>query len=167
MNQDATALFHADHNNDVAGGAGAAPSVATLNAAKTAMATQTDQSGNAILNILMKYVIVPRALESTANVVKRSEHDPDAVDLRRANVFKDTFEVVSDGRLDQADPAEWFAAGDPNITDTVEVAFLDGDPNPFLESKEGFTVDGVSYKVRLPCAAAALDYRALYRNDGN
>jgi len=58
-------------------------------------------------------------------------------------------------------------SANPNVFDTLEVAFLDGQEAPFLESKDGWNVDGVEYKVRLDAVAGALDYRGLYQNDGN
>jgi hypothetical protein len=51
--------------------------------------------------------------------------------------------------------------------DTVEVAFLDGNQTPFLESQDGWKQDGVEYKVRIDAVAGAMDYRGLYQNDGN
>ena len=60
MNEDAVALFAAGHNNFVPGGSGAAPSVATIDAARTAMAIQTDPSGSAVLNIDPAFLICPR-----------------------------------------------------------------------------------------------------------
>ena len=58
LNQDSTALFHANHSNLVAPGSGAAPSVTTVEAAITAMALQTDPAGNT-LNIKPAYLLCP------------------------------------------------------------------------------------------------------------
>ena len=36
--------------------------------------------------------------------------------------------------------------------DTIEVAYLDGNDVPYLEQQDGFSVDGVTFKVRIdPC----------------
>jgi hypothetical protein len=43
---------------------------------------------------------------------------------------------------------------------------LNGNEKPYLETKDGFEVDALEYKVRIDCAAKAVDYRALYMNDG-
>lgn len=167
MNEDAKALFHADHSNFVAGGSGAAPSVATIDAAKTAMAIQTDPSGSAVLNISLGFMIVPKALESTTKQIQMAEKDPAIASGEMPNVLRGTFETVADARLDSDDPLKWYAAANPNLFDTVEVAFLDGQQSPFLETQNGWSVDGVAFKVRLDAAAAPLDYRGLYHNDGN
>ena len=48
----------------------------------------------------------------------------------------------------------------------MTVFFLNGNQTPYLESREGFNMDGVEYKVRIDCGAKAVDWRALYKNDG-
>lgn len=168
MNQDATALFAAGHSNLVAGGSGAAPSVATVEAARTAMATQTDPSGNAILNVRPRFLLVPFALEGTARTIAMAEYDPaGTAGTLTPNTVRNTFEVIADGRLDASDPAAWFMAADPAMIETIEVAFLDGQTTPYMESQNGWSTDGVTYKVRIDAVAAPLDFRGLYMNDGN
>lgn len=51
-------------------------------------------------------------------------------------------------------------------TDTIEVAYLDGVDTPYLESQEGFTVDGIAWKVRIDAGVAALDYRGMVKAAG-
>jgi hypothetical protein len=46
------------------------------------------------------------------------------------------------------------------------VYFLNGVQTPYLESRDGWTVDGTEWKVRIDAAAAVTDYRGLYRNAG-
>jgi HK97 family phage prohead protease len=167
LNQDAKALFHADHGNFVAAGSGAVPSVATINAARTAMATQTDPSGAAILNIRPSILIVPAALESTGRAIQMAEKDPAIASGEMPNTVRGTFETVSDARLDADDAAKWYMSASPTMFDTVEVAFLDGQQTPFMESQNGWSTDGVSYKVRIDATAAPMDFRGLYHNDGN
>jgi hypothetical protein len=48
----------------------------------------------------------------------------------------------------------------------LEVAFLDGNDAPYLESETGFTVDGTRWKVRLDFGIAAVDYRGAVTNAG-
>ena len=168
LNQDSTVLFHADHGNLIPDGSGAAPSVATVEAARTAMATQTDPSGAAILNVRPAYLLCPYALEGTARTIANGEYDPDATaGTLTPNTVRGTFMVISDARLDNADAAAWYMAASPMMIDTVEVAFLDGQRDPYLESQGGWDVDGVEYKVRIDAVAAPLDFRGLYKNDGN
>ena len=55
---------------------------------------------------------------------------------------------------------------DQGMHDTFEVAFVNGQQSPYLESRDGWTVDGIEYKVRTEFGVAALDYRAMFRNKG-
>ena len=167
LNQDSTELFHADHSNLVAPGSGAAPSVSTLQAGMTAMALQTDPAGQT-LNIMPAYLLVPVALKATAQVLMAAQYDPaGTAGTLTPNTVQGTMTVVADPRLDADDPLQWYLAANPNTHDTVEVAFLDGNQTPYLESQDGWKQDGVEYKVRIDAVAGALDFRGLYQNDGN
>lgn len=168
MNEDSIELFDAaTHANFVAGGSGAAPSVATINAARTAMATQTDPSGAASLNITPRFLLVPHALEGTGLQIQMAEKDPAIASGEAPNFLRGTFETIAEARLDADDAAKWYMAASPSLVDTVGVGFLDGQQSPFLETQNGWSVDGVAFKVRIDAAAAPLDFRGLYHNDGN
>jgi len=168
LNQDATALFHADHSN--LGTAGAITET-TLDEFGQLMALQTSPAPaagetGATLNIRPKYLIVPRAIAMTAIKVTQTPTAPDTAGALDVNTQANMWTVVSDARLDADDAAQYYAAADQNIADTVEVAFLDGNDTPYMESMNGFTTDGVAYKVRIEAAAAALCFRGLARNAG-
>ena len=62
--------------------------------------------------------------------------------------------------------APWYLAAAQG-RDTIEVSYLDGVDKPYMEQQEGFTVDGVAWKVRLDAAPAIADYRGIYKNPGN
>ena len=55
---------------------------------------------------------------------------------------------------------------DPSEAPVIEVAFLDGNQEPYVEQQAGFTVDGTQYKVRLDFGVAAIDYRGAVTNAG-
>jgi len=162
MAQDSTALFDvATHANYVT--SGAAPSVATLETGRTAMALQTDPAGKT-LGIRPAYLIVPEALRSTANVLMTAQYDPaGTAGTLTPNTVSGVMTVVSDHRLDTANSSGWYLAA---AADTVIIGYLNGQQTPYLESKDGWNVDGVEYKVRIDAAAAAADFRGLYYNDG-
>lgn len=161
---DATALFHANHKN--LAGAGGAPTTATVDAGRVAMATQKDRSGNSVaLNIRPRYMLVPVALEGTSKVLMASEFDPSKTQ-RVPNSVAGLAEVISDARLDAASTTAWYLAADPNATDTIEVSYLDGVQTPLLEQQDGWKVDGVEFKVRLDAAVKALAWEGLYKNAG-
>ena len=168
LNQDATALFDAAGHSNYYTGAGA-PSVATVDAMITAMALQTDPSGNAILNISPKYLLVPKAIRATAEVLMSSTLNPAegaTTSFREPNSVMNVAQVVSDGRLDAASTTAWYMLADQNMHDTVEIAFLDGNSTPYTESRNGWTIDGVEFKVRIDAAAAALDFRGVQKHAG-
>jgi len=161
---DGTVLFHADHSNLAS--SGGAPTVATVSAAKAAMAKQTDPSGNATVRMPAATIIVPVALEGTTKTLVASETDPSKANSKVPNIHRGTLEVVSDARLDVNSAVKWYLGSDAQMFDTIEVGYLDGNPNPFMEQQNGWDVDGVEMKVRIDAAAKALDHRGLYQNPG-
>lgn len=158
---DGVALFHASHSNLAA--AGAAPSVTTWDAARTAMAIQKD--GGATVNVRPRYTLVPVALEGVSRTLAASEFDP-AKTQRVPNHVRGMVEVISDARLDANSAAAYYFAGDPSVSDTVEVAYLNGEQNPFMEERTAWSTDGAEFKVRMDAGVAPLDFRSLFKNPG-
>ena len=169
MNQDGKTVFHADHNNS---GTAGAPSVTTLDEARKLMALQTDPADKAnALNIRASFFIVPVGLMTTADILMSSEHDPVGNagakgGARQPNPFRSSYQVIADARLDKNSATEWYMAADANVFDTIEVGFVGGRREPSLESREGWTVDGVEWKVRHEFGVAVLEYRTLFKNAG-
>lgn len=156
-------LFHAVHKNLLAGGG---ITTAGVDAMRVAMAKQSD--GDAVLNIRMAKLIVPVALEGTAKVVMESEYEVGAGAKNNTvpNSVRGLAEVISDARLDVASATTWYGAADQNIHDTIEVQYLDGNQAPTLEQQDGWTRDGVQFKVRMDAGVKALDFRTLAKNPG-
>ncbi|EBA08943.1 unknown protein encoded within prophage CP-933U [Sagittula stellata E-37] len=161
---DGTALFHADHNN--LAGSGAAPSIATLSAGRTAMKTQKEREGGPSLNIRPAYILSPAALETDFDQLINSTVDPTATKGHAKNPVAGMAEVISDARLDDASATAWYLAANPAAFDTIEVAYLDGVQSPYIEQKTGWTSDGVELKVRIDAGVAPLDFRTMYKNAG-
>ncbi len=166
---DGNALFSVAHSNYVAGGTGAAPSVATLNAAYASMALQTDPGG-ATLNITPTYILAGHTLRGTIDALLASSLNPaegGTTAFQAANVWQARLTPVYDARIDADDTAKWYLTAATNQIDTVEVAYLNGVQTPRLEREEGFTVDGVIMKVAHDVGVSPLDWRGMYHNDGN
>jgi HK97 family phage prohead protease len=166
LNQDSLALFDAGHSNT---GTAGAPSVATLDEMRQLMALQSDPSDSSHgLNIRPAYILVPVALETTSNILSTAEKDPagGAGKSEAPNPFVGTFEVVADPRLDADSSVKWYMAGNQNVNDTVEVGFVNGQSEPSLESRDGWSVDGIEYKTRIEVGVSVLDFRALAYNAG-
>jgi hypothetical protein len=160
---DGLALFVAGHNNVASAGV---ISITTLDAATTAMATQkaADDSDEVALNIRGSFLIVPVAIATAARTLIAAETDPSQSNSKKPNPFRDAFTVISDARLDANSASKWYMTADPNMYDTVEIAYLDGNDQPFLDQKDGWDVDGIEFKVRIDAAATALDHRTMFRN---
>lgn len=162
---DGKTLFHADHKNLLAG---ASISTASVDAMGAAMALQTDGGGAKAMNMSLATLIVPRALQGAAKVVRDSENEVGASAKNNTvpNSVRGTFEVVSDARLDLSSPTGWFGAANANMHDTVEVNYLDGNDRPYLEAQQGWNVDGTQFKVRIDAGVDPLDFRGLAKNPG-
>lgn len=161
---DGTVLFHADHNNLLTG---AAITTSSVDAMQVAMGTQKDRSNNTTaLNIMLAYLLVPRALKGTAMTVRDSQFEVTGASKANTtpNWVNGTFDVVADARLDAASASNWYGAANPNSTDTIEVAYLDGQQEPLLEQRDGWSVDGVEFKVRLDAGVKALAWEGMAKN---
>lgn len=165
---DSVQLFHADHKNLAA--VAAAMSVASLDAARSAMARQVDPDSIATggLNIRPKYLLVPVGLGGLARTMMSAEKDPGASspNASKPNHIRGMATVIDDARLDTHSATAWYLAADPNSHDTIEVAYLNGNETPMIDQQDGWKVDGVEFKVRIDAAVKALDFRGLYKNAG-
>ncbi|WQI22622.1 Clp protease ClpP [Stenotrophomonas maltophilia] len=160
---DGKPLFHADHGNLLPA---ALISTASVDAMQAAMALQKSPSGQ-IIQVPMKGLLTPITLRGTARTVRTAEYAVGgAPGSNDPNIVRDTFDVWGDGRLDQKDKKAWYGIANSAYVDGIVVGYLDGNETPYLEQHQGFTVDGVAWKVRLDAAPAIADYRGLYKNPG-
>ena len=116
---------------------------------------------------------VNKAGEQTARVTKSNAGTFNALEIiwktleyePRANPYSGSyFTRVYEARLDDASSVIWYLAGPKGKT--VKVFFLNGNRTPYLETKEGWNIDGVEFKVRIDAGAKAMDWKALIRNAG-
>ena len=160
--QDNIALFDTKHGN--VAGTGEALSVKAIAKAITAMRRQKGITGDATLNITPKYLVVPPELEMTAYQIVNSTAAVDGVNSGVVNPYKGRFIVVADAEL--TDPDAWYLVADASQHDTIEVTYLNGVETPRLETRQGFDVDGIEYKVAFDCGVSALDFRGVFKNAG-
>lgn len=170
MNEDGVAVFHSSHNNLVAS-SGGPPSVATLDVAKVAMAKQKDPNTQKALNIRLKHVIVPVALETATLTLKAAQYDPAGTTASKStrdapNPFQGKFEVTADARLDADSATEWYSLADQNEQDTIAVSFLNGKEVPTVETMSVWDALGVSMRVYLDVGAAWIGWRGAHKNVG-
>jgi hypothetical protein len=132
------------------------------------MASQTGLDGSSVLNIVPKYVIVPKAKETTARMalvaitsnVKASDQ----------NYFTGRLEVVADAELDNngSGTTIWYGAADPNIFPGMEVTHLEGQEGPqmYRTENEGGVL-GLQFYAFLDFGCAPVDWRPLYKSSGS
>jgi hypothetical protein len=159
---DGKTLFHADHKNITTA---AALSMAAIDADRVAMASQLDVSGNDFLDLRPAVLLVPIGLGGTARSINDAQYDPDTANkLQKPNIVNGLFrDIVDSPRLTGT---RRYAFADATEAPVLEVAFLDGASDPYLEVQDGFDVDGARYKVRLDYGVAATDYRGAITNAG-
>nr|DAU57205.1 MAG TPA: major capsid protein [Caudoviricetes sp.] len=160
--QDNIALFDTKHGN--VAGTGEALSVKAIAKAITAMRRQKGITGDATLNITPKYLVVPPELEMVAYQIVNSTAAVDGANSGVVNPYKGRFVVVADAEL--TDPDAWYLVADASQHDTIEVTYLNGVETPRLETRQGFDVDGIEYKVAFDCGVSALDFRGVFKNAG-
>lgn len=157
---DGNPLFSEAHGNIDESGVPMSPAI--LSELRRKMRLQKDDFDTA-LNISPAFVIVPAGLESAAMQVLNSTSVPGAdSNSGIANPVSKMGQLIVESRLDRVATPYWYVAAEQG-SDTIEVAYLDGVDTPYLEEQEGWSVDGVSLKVRIDAGVAPLDYRGLAR----
>lgn len=156
---DGVALFHATHGNLGSG----VIAEAGLNSARVAMRTQKKLDKVTPMNLAPRFLIVPAALETTGQKMLATIA-PNA--SSSVNPFAASMQLLVESRLDAASAAVWYCAADPNQIDTIEYAYLEGQQGAYLETRNGFEVDGVEMKVRLDFGAGLIDHRGFYKSTG-
>lgn len=157
---DGNALFHASHSNTGSG----VIAEAGLTTMRKKMRTQKKLDGSTPLNLAPAFLIVPAALETTAQKFLTTVTPDQASSV---NPFANSMQLLVEARLDSASEAQWYGAADPNRIDTIEYCYLEGEEGAYMETRQGFDVDGVEMKVRLDFGAGVIDYRGLYRSSGS
>jgi len=149
-------------NKNLRTGTGGALSVASLDAARVAMRTQ--KLGGNSLGIRPEYLIVPASLETAATKLMRDTVLAGASN-GESNPVSGLAQVISEARLDDTSLTAWFLAAG-GMYDTIEVAYLNGNSAPTLQSQDGWSVDGTIFKVKMVAGVAPIEHRTLYKSNG-
>jgi len=155
---DGNQLFDAtNHANYTA--TGTAISIASLSVGRQQMRQQKSPGGN-FLNIYPKYLVVGPQQEAAA--LQFTSVNYVATQGSNINIWAGKLEVIVDARITDK---SWFLIADPMLIDTSEYATLDGQ-EIFSETRYGFEVDALQYKVRSVFGAKAIEWRSHYKNAG-
>lgn len=160
---DGLVLYVAGHSNLQTG---AAISVASLGIMRAAMRNQTGLDG-ALLNLEPRYLIVPPELETIAQQFTRSITPEQGANV---NPFSGALQVITEPRIATGTGGstdDWYFAASPGQVDILELARLQGEEGPMIETETDFDTDGVSMKVRHEIGFKTIDHRGLQKNPGS
>jgi len=158
---DGTALFDTSVHKNLASSGGAI-SVSTVGAGEAAMLKQTTANGKRKLNIRPAFWLGPVALKALADQFFASLKEGTQAKPELVNPYAGVIKPIVDARLDDASATNWYLAGPKGKF--VKVFFLNGQEAPRVETKQGWTIDGVEFKVSVDVAGKAVDWRTGYKN---
>lgn len=163
---DGNNLFSAAHGNV---GTSGVISDTTLGELRALLRKQTGLNGR-LMNTQMTWLWVPTALE-TIGEKQLAAVQPQEVS--KVNPFgpngRTPLQMIVEPRLDAAlggSDTRWYGAADIGQIDMIELARLEGEDGPVIESREGFDVLGMEISVRHTVAAKAIEHRGMNKNDG-
>lgn len=176
-----TAVTTAGGHANLAGG-GTALSVSSLQTGWAAIKKQKGLAGSARLELVPKFLLVPTSIEFSTQQLIGSDYlipgiagggssgTPVAgtVNQGQRNPFVNKLTVIGSTRLDDNSNTAWYLFSDyrDGQTDTIEVCFLEDEPEPVAKSETDFDTDDIKFALRHTVAAKAIDYRGLYKNPG-
>jgi hypothetical protein len=167
-----TALFHANHGNLLTGAGSSidntvqsAVPLTALGKGRAAMRLQKGPQGTP-LNLIPRFVAVPTALETYMLQLVYPINIASADATKVVPEWVRGLVPVVEPRLDANSGNAWYLIADPAQIDTVEYCYLEGQQGVYIETKQGFEVDGVEIKARMDFGAAALDFRGMQKNAG-
>ncbi|VVP57173.1 prohead protease/major capsid protein fusion protein [Pseudomonas fluorescens] len=156
---DGNTVFSVEHGNFTT--PGTPINTESLALGREMMASQTSESGEA-LSIVPRFLIVGPKQSLAAYQYTSSNYTPNTPaainDSRNANLV-----VIVEGRIVDY---RWYLMADPADVNSIDYAYLEGEEGVFIETREGFEVDGLETKARLVFGATWVDYRGAYLNLG-
>ena len=154
--QDGKALFDASHKNTLTG---AALDVTSIDKAIQLMNGFVNARGEP-LAIEPEFMLLPTSLYTRAKQVLGSA-SVEGADANSGiiNPIRDIVPALKSARLQVADPKSWYLIN----KEAIEVSYLDGIDTPYIEQQHGFTLDGVSTKVRIDAGVNVIDYRGIVK----
>jgi hypothetical protein len=172
-----TALFAGGHNNlltgvgsslnpQVNGGTPAGSGALTaLGSGRQGLRLQKGPQGTP-LNLVPRFIAVPTALETFMLQVVYPIDIASTVPGGVVPQWVRGLIPIVEPRLDANSETAWYLIADPAQVDTVEYCYLEGQQGVYIETKQGFEIDGVEIKARMDFGAAAIDYRGMQKNAG-
>lgn len=160
---DGVPLFHDKHKNIVTGDMVGAMNEIILDYMRQMMASHKDFSGNEELDIAPELLMVPSTMKLEADKWMKSPTLPGQDNAALPNGVAGLADVLATSRL-TGNP--YYMLADANDVPTIEVNFLFGEEEPFIDNQTGWRTDGAEMKVRLDFGVDAVDYRGVVKNPG-
>lgn len=142
--------------------AGAAIDETVLSNARKAMRQMKGLDGEH-LNVSAKYLVVNSERETAAQkqlAIIQPEQSSSV------NVFARSMDLIVETELDGVANNPFYFFADPNAVVCLEYCYLDGEAGPYIETKWGYEVDGMSLKVRHDFGAGFVDFRGTVKGTG-
>ena len=159
------ANFFKSENGNVVASAGALDASSLAKLVK-AFRKQTDSNGD-ILGYEPRILLVPAALEVEAMKLYDDAEIRDTTASKQyltGNPWRGKFNPVASAYLESDD--DYYLLADPNIAATIQVAFLNGQQAPVVESNPtNFDTFGISYRGKFSFGVAFADPKAGIKGD--
>ena len=161
---DGNALFSIAHKN--LAGTGVALGSDSLNTCRAAMRKQTGLKGERI-DVVPAFLLAPVVLETSADILLRSSALPTAdMSSGVVNPWAGKLTPITDPHLDDNSATAFYLLASPSQVPTIEVAFLEGEEQPYVEEQIDFDSDALVVKVRHDFGAGVVDHVGAYKNPG-
>lgn len=162
---DGVTLFHADHNNLEAVDKTPVDSD-NLSLGRTAMRSQTGMAGEA-LDLVPAFLLASLEQETAADILLLSAALPTAeMSSGVKNPWAGKLTPITDSRLSDDSATAWYLVASPNQAPVIEVAYLEGEEQPFIDDEVEFSSDSLIIKVRHDFGAGLMDHRGIFKNPG-
>lgn len=155
---DGNPLYHSAHANKA--GSGAALDIDPLDAARQAMRQQTGIDGKTLIDVPPRYLLVGAALEGKAEQVISSYYPAKLADI---NPFAQKLSPLVDPRLSGN---AWRLFADPVVVPCIAHSYLNDVAGPSVESKQGWDILGIEFRVVDLFGCGVIDFRGSYLNPG-
>jgi len=155
-------------------GAGTALSLTSLEAAEVLFGAITDASGNP-LGQEAAILLTPKAISGTARTLYKSAEVRDttaSTERPIANIFFDKYRPLASSYLANSNypgysALAWYLLSSPAVNPVMEVAFLDGQQSPTIESSDAdFATLGVEFRGYHDFDAVKSEWRAGVKSKG-
>mgnify|MGYP001744021237 FL=1 len=154
--QDGKALFDASHKNTITN---AVLDLSNIDKGIQLMNGFVNARGEP-LAIEPEFMLLPTSMYTRGlQLIKSASVEGADANSGIINPLRDIVTPVKSARLQAADEKSWYLIN----KEAIEVSYLDGIDTPYMEQQNGFTVDGVSTKVRIDAGVNVIDYRGIVK----